>query len=69
MTTHGITSPASTETTYPQHQPPDHTRVCYAAAIGAARRSGLPHGHDAARWAVEYLAGGGRCLCRRGKPS
>lgn len=72
MTTpHGIAGPGSLngdEATYPQYQPADHTRVCFAAALGAARRSGLPHGHDAAMWAVEYLKRGDGCLCGgRGK--
>jgi hypothetical protein len=52
---------------YARLAPPDHTRVCWAAAIGAARRgSWEDHGEKFAILALEMLADGrAPCICSR----
>ncbi|MEJ7648161.1 MAG: hypothetical protein WKF57_03775 [Nakamurella sp.] len=54
------------EGTYVTLKPPDHTGVCWAAAIGAAMRPpGSRHGEETALRAVDMLADGtAQCICR-----
>jgi len=52
-------------------QPPDHTRVCFAAAIGAAMRSRYSeNGEAVGRLALAMLADGtAGCICSRRSPA
>ncbi len=54
---------------YQQLQPPDHTGVRCAAAIGAAMRGrGSDHGEAAGRRALAMLADGtAECICTRAR--
>ena len=70
----GISSPMGDEHPYAEAQPPDHTRVCWAAAIGAAShgRGGLDPADVIVDRALRLLAEDAQqCKCRarnRGHP-